>query len=234
MKKILFLSTMTPHHYYLINRVIGFFPDVEFRVAFEQALVDTDAQYLYELAMWGEWIYGPLPVWHDETDNINRCLELIKEWEPDLGIVFGTRKIFSVIIDAFPDGLLNIHRGIIQKYRGLDSTYWAIYNNDFGDIGVTIHKIDSGLDTGPVVRQQNLWIKPGMELHHLRFHETEMASDMMISCIRDYLNGDLAYTPQTKPGKYYSAFPRRLYGDLVKNLTEYKRELWLSYSCTTA
>ena len=36
-KKILFLTTMTPHHYYLINRVIRHFKDIEFKIVFEDA-----------------------------------------------------------------------------------------------------------------------------------------------------------------------------------------------------
>ena len=183
-------------------------------------------QYLYELAMWGEWIYGPLPAWHSEVDNINRAMVLVKEWGPDLGIVFGTRKIFSILIDAIPGGLLNVHRGIIEQYRGLDSTMWAIYNKDFDNIGVTIHGIDSGLDTGPIVRQMNLSINHEMELHSMRYHETELAADLMVVCIKDYLNGDLLKIPQATKGKYYSHFPEELYPVVVKNFAEYKRGLW--------
>ena len=53
--------------------------------------------------------------------NINdeKSYQYINQIKPDLGVVFGTRKISKKIIRLFKFGLINIHRGIIEKYRGL-------------------------------------------------------------------------------------------------------------------
>jgi methionyl-tRNA formyltransferase len=226
---------MTPHHYYFINRIVSTFKEFEFKAVFEQTEIKEDAQYFHELSMWGEWIYGGLPIWSDEADNINRCLGFVKEWKPDLGIVFGTRKIFKVVIDAFPDGLLNVHRGIIQKSRGLDSTYWAIYNNDFMNIGVTIHKVDEGLDTGSVVAQGRMMLTMDMFLPHLRLRETELATSLVIYALDDYLVwGKFSEVPQAAPGKYYSRFPEENWPRLIENFTEYRIQQWQRSYYTTA
>ena len=42
-----------------------------------------------------------------------------------------------------------------QYYRGLDSDLWAIYHRDYKNIGVTIHMVDSELDTGEILYQEN-------------------------------------------------------------------------------
>ena len=65
--------------------------------------------------------------------------------KPDLGVVFGTRKISTKIINLFKFGLINIHRGIVEKYRGLDSEYWALYHRDYKNIGITIHQVSEDL-----------------------------------------------------------------------------------------
>ena len=45
------------------------------------------------------------------------------------------------------------HPGITQFYRGSHSSFWAIYNNDFSNIGWTTFLVDKGVDTGPVIDQ---------------------------------------------------------------------------------
>ena len=79
--------------------------------------------------------------------------------KPDLGVVFGTRKISKKIINLFKFGLINIHRGIVEKYRGLDSEYWALYHRDYKNIGITIHQVSEDLDTGKVIVQRKLKMK---------------------------------------------------------------------------
>ena len=51
-----------------------------------------------------------------------------------IGIVFGCRKIKQDIIKSFNYGLINIHRGVIKKYRGLESDLWALFYKDFNNI----------------------------------------------------------------------------------------------------
>ena len=49
--------------------------------------------------------------------NSNKSLKFFSKKKFDLGIVFGTRKINLDLINTFKLGLINIHRGIIHKYR---------------------------------------------------------------------------------------------------------------------
>jgi methionyl-tRNA formyltransferase len=49
---------------------------------------------------------------------------------------------------------INTHVGITPKYRGVHGGYWALANNDMQHFGVTVHKIDAGIDTGEVLYQK--------------------------------------------------------------------------------
>ena len=55
-------------------------------------------------------------------------------------------------------GTINIHRGYAQSYRGLDSDLWAIYNEEFDKIGVTLHYVDEKLDNGRIILKKRVEI----------------------------------------------------------------------------
>ena len=83
-------------------------------------------------------------------------VEYIKYLKPDLAIAFGVGLIKPYIFDIPKWGTINIHRGHIDSYRGLDSDLWALYNKEFNKIDVTIHYIDEHLDTGDILLKNNL------------------------------------------------------------------------------
>ena len=59
------------------------------------------------------------------------------------------RKITDSVFSTVPNGVLNVHPGILPYYRGCSCVEWAIFNDD--RIGNTIHFMDSGYDTGPII-----------------------------------------------------------------------------------
>ena len=71
-------------------------------------------------------------------------------------IVIGGRIIKKDLLNAFKGEWINIHGGILPQYRGLDSEYWATLNSDFGNIGVTVHKIVEKVDFGDILFQKKL------------------------------------------------------------------------------
>jgi methionyl-tRNA formyltransferase/RimJ/RimL family protein N-acetyltransferase len=54
-------------------------------------------------------------------------------------------------------GGLNIHDALLPRYRGCNPTQWSIIHQEF-QTGVTLHEIDSGLDTGPIIDQRKVQI----------------------------------------------------------------------------
>lgn len=89
------------------------------------------------------------------VDSINdiKVFSIIEKEKPDIIIVNGTRIISKSLIHFISVPLINIHVGITPAYRGVYGGYWALYNNDFKNCGVTIHYIDEGIDTGHVISQ---------------------------------------------------------------------------------
>lgn len=74
-------------------------------------------------------------------------------YRPDLLVVFGFNWKIPAFVREIPRlGAINIHGSLLPKYRGPAPVLWAIRNGD-PEIGVTIHRMDDGFDTGPILAQ---------------------------------------------------------------------------------
>jgi folate-dependent phosphoribosylglycinamide formyltransferase PurN/peptidoglycan/xylan/chitin deacetylase (PgdA/CDA1 family) len=87
------------------------------------------------------------------VDDINspETKRVLEDIRPDLIAVVGTRKLDKGIYGLAGKGAINLHSGILPYYRGADSEFWALYNNDIDKIGVTIHFVDEKLDAGDII-----------------------------------------------------------------------------------
>ncbi len=89
---------------------------------------------------------GPL----DRADAVAR----IKALGPDLGIHAGAGLLRRPLIDAFRLGVLNAHMGLLPAYRGMNVAEWAALEG--APVGCTVHLIDTGIDTGPILAMQEV------------------------------------------------------------------------------
>ena len=88
--------------------------------------------------------------------NNPQCISLLQKISPEIVIVNGTRIISKNILESVPVKFINIHAGITPKYRNVHGAYWALVNNDFANCGVTVHEVDSGVDTGNIIYQKTI------------------------------------------------------------------------------
>jgi hypothetical protein len=56
------------------------------------------------------------------------------------------------VLEAPSVGTLNAHPGILPSYRGVDCSAWALLRRDFANVGSSLHWVNAGIDTGPIVR----------------------------------------------------------------------------------
>lgn len=82
-------------------------------------------------------------------------IEMIREAQPEIIFSIGGMQIIpKEVIDISKLGVLNIHPALLPKYRGRYSTAHAIFNGE-KETGATLHWLDEGIDTGPIVTQQS-------------------------------------------------------------------------------
>jgi folate-dependent phosphoribosylglycinamide formyltransferase PurN len=85
--------------------------------------------------------------------NSEECERLLRELQPQVVLVVGTRLIDGRILGSIAAPFINYHAGITPKYRGGHGAYWALRRNDAEHCGATVHLIDEGIDTGAVLYQ---------------------------------------------------------------------------------
>ena len=123
--------------------------------------------------------------------------------ETDLVISFGLREIISPKdIEVCRAPILNIHISYLPYNRGAHPNFWCWY--DETPVGVTIHRIDSGLDTGPVVLQRLVDVDDSKttfrEGHRTLISEAE---SLFLNNLDALLNGNWEETPQKGGGTYH-------------------------------
>jgi folate-dependent phosphoribosylglycinamide formyltransferase PurN len=105
--------------------------------------------------------------------NDDACKQLLQQLNPDIIVVNGTRIISKRILQSVNAVFINMHVGITPAYRGSHGGYWAVYNNDLANFGTTIHLVDSGVDTGSVLKQA--FIKPAKDDNFATFPILQVA-----------------------------------------------------------
>jgi phosphoribosylglycinamide formyltransferase 1 len=78
-------------------------------------------------------------------------IELMKSLRPDVVLVFGCGLLRQELISTFEGSILNMHLGLSPYYRGSGTNFWPLVNREPEYVGVTIHYIDAGIDTGPII-----------------------------------------------------------------------------------
>jgi phosphoribosylglycinamide formyltransferase 1 len=77
------------------------------------------------------------------------------------------RIVTSVLLDAYPMRVINIHPALLPSFPGVDAQRQAL---DYGVrvSGCTVHFVDAGTDTGPIVAQRAVPVLPGDDVESLR------------------------------------------------------------------
>ncbi|MCC9607941.1 formyl transferase [Blastopirellula sp. JC732] len=83
--------------------------------------------------------------------NCEANAALIRELRPDVIVTCGCPILKPEIFGLARLATINVHWGIAPTYRGEHTLFWPLYYNDYENAGVTIHKIDAGIDTGPIL-----------------------------------------------------------------------------------
>ena len=90
--------------------------------------------------------------------NSQHAVDLLNRFQVDLGILLGTRLLKESIFSVPRMGCINLHKGLVPKYRGFPPGFWELYEGA-PTAGVTVHFVDKGLDTGDVVATSKVAIR---------------------------------------------------------------------------
>ena len=110
-------------------------------------------------------------------------VDWIQSLKPDIGISAGYRHLFARDdIALFPKGIVNVHTSLLPTGRGAHPNAWALYEG-LHLTGVTLHQVDEGVDTGPILAHELVHILPWDDAHSLQQRLLRAARDLLIATI---------------------------------------------------
>ncbi|MBI1175873.1 methionyl-tRNA formyltransferase [bacterium] len=131
-------------------------------------------------------------------------IELIRALNPDLMVVVAYGQILpQALLDVPRFGCLNVHTSILPKYRGAAPIQWAIVDGE-RETGVSIMKMDAGLDTGPVVAEARTAITDDDDSQKLHDRLAAMGAELLIHTIPDFASGRIEPKRQPEEGASYA------------------------------
>jgi folate-dependent phosphoribosylglycinamide formyltransferase PurN len=132
---------------------------------------------------------------HVENINGPEALEIIKQANPSVVIVNGTRILKPATLQACQATFINTHQGITPRYRGAHGAYWALFENNPKQCGVTIHVVDQGIDTGNIIGQATVEPAPEDNFTTYPYLQTAAALPILVDAVRKTLAGSLQSRP---------------------------------------
>ncbi len=145
-----------------------------------------------------------LPVLQPERARDEAFLAQMRELAPELIVVAAYGQILpSALLDVPKFGCLNVHTSLLPKYRGAAPIQWAILNGD-AETGVTIMRMEAGLDTGPIVSEERTPIAAEDNAQTLHDRLARIGGALLIRTIPDYVAGKIAPRPQPTEGASYA------------------------------
>ena len=137
-----------------------------------------------------------LPVLQPEKARDEKFTAELRALAPDLIAVAAFGQILPKSILELPHfGCLNVHTSLLPKYRGAAPIQWAILNGD-AETGVTIMKMDVGLDTGDILTQRATPICDADNAATLHDRLAQLGAELLVQTIPDYVAGKILPQPQ--------------------------------------
>ena len=129
--------------------------------------------------------------------------------EADAAVVAAYGRILPQwMLDAPHWGCLNVHSSLLPKYRGAAPINWAIARGE-RETGVTIMKMDAGLDTGPMLLQGKTEIGATETGAELTERLSQIGAELLVEALRRLERGELEATPQNDAEATYAPILKR-------------------------
>ncbi|MFA6908831.1 MAG: methionyl-tRNA formyltransferase [Patescibacteria group bacterium] len=140
------------------------------------------------------------PVFTYEKLSTPEVAVALSDLHIDVAVTAAYGKIIpQKLLDLFPFGWLNVHASVLPKLRGASPIAHAILHG-FTETGVTLMRMDAGLDTGPVLTSEKIPIGPRETSETLHGKLSALGAKIVGSSLISYLEGTIKSIPQQEEG----------------------------------
>ena len=144
-----------------------------------------------------------IPVFAPKNINSPESISKLLEYQPDLMVIGGYGQILTQrVIDIPREGTLNLHGGLLPRYRGSSPINWAIINGEKTG-GCTVIFIDDGIDTGDIVTQEKFDIGIDDTALDIQKKTFRIFPRLLLSSINDIENNTVNRLKQDESKAFY-------------------------------
>jgi methionyl-tRNA formyltransferase len=164
--------------------------------------------------------------------HADASIELMRRADADLGVVLGTNILKESVFRIPRLGSINLHQGLAPYYRGCPAIFWELFNGE-SEIGLTIHFVESRVDTGEIILQRTVPLEYDYG-HGLNFDAfiSDYRQKLIVPCanlvaeaVAMLAEGPVTTTPQdTTLGKRYRLPLKREKDELRRRLLARRRQ----------
>lgn len=138
--------------------------------------------------------------------NTEQTIDYLTRYEVDCILLFGTSIIKPIILERFPNQVINLHLGLSPYYKGSGTNFFPIVNNEFACIGATIHMATIKVDAGGILHQLRLEeLYEEDTIHTIGNRLIEQAGIVYPKIVKEYLENKIQPVAQkeTETSKEY-------------------------------
>jgi methionyl-tRNA formyltransferase len=155
-----------------------------------------------------------LPIIQPKRLSEPQAMQQLQDWAPDVVIVAAFGQILRQdVLDLPEQGCVNVHASLLPRWRGAAPIQAAILNGDH-ETGVTIMKMDLGVDTGPILSQRILPIKSDDTAGTLSQRLAELGAELLNDTLPQYLASKITLHPQDDQLATYAPLLKKEDGEL--------------------
>ena len=158
-----------------------------------------------------------LPIIQPSKLRQPEAMEQLHDWKPDVIVVAAFGQILRPeVLDLPPYGCINLHASLLPRWRGAAPIQAAILHDD-RQTGVTIMRMDQGVDTGPLLSQKATLILENETTGGLTKRLADLGAGLLIETLPRYLSGKITPTPQEDQFATYAPMLKKEDGQLNFN-----------------
>jgi len=201
-----------------LRRILG---DSSLQVCFVCARYDTPDPVLKQLAK-----SANLPFLVTKNINSPEFIYQVKEMSCDIFVSMSFNQIFRGEILAIPpQRTINCHAGKLPFYRGRNILNWALINDE-KEFGITVHYIDTGIDTGDIILQQTYSISESDDYRTLLEKAHVACPDILLKSIKLISAGGFCPKKQSELHPVGSYCSKRGVGDEILDWRQTSRQIY--------
>ena len=137
-----------------------------------------------------------IPYFYLSKENKDQLPNFLKTVGPDIVCVASLSQLLKKeVIDIPRYGALNLHPSLLPKYHGPFPWFWQYYDGE-KEWGMTVHRIDEGQDTGPIVKQEAFTVETGADIYDTMAKAAPIGAALMLQAVNEIEAGTAKYTPQ--------------------------------------